>query len=197
MGSSFAVIASSTPSMVWRYALAFFLVVVAIGLVFMLVRAGRTLASVEKLITDLDKEMVPLLGKAGTTVDEVNEELAKVNDITASVVQMTQKVDSTTRAVETAITTPVKKAAAFSAGVTQSVSSFVHKYTSERGGFPGRKSAGEPAPQTAPEPSPEPGPESAFAPAAEPAASEAAEAPWVPAAEAEADGEPTPEAPSS
>jgi hypothetical protein len=64
-------------------------------------------------------------------MDEVNAELDKVNEITSSVVDMTQKIDSTTRAVESALSTPAKKAAAFSSGVQQAVSSMVQRF---RGG---------------------------------------------------------------
>ena len=131
MGSSLSFVASGTPSTAWRYALAFFLVVVAIGLVYLLVKAGKALGSVDKMVGDLDREMIPLIGKVGTTVDEVNAELDKVNEITSSVVDMTQKIDSTTRAVESALSTPAKKAAAFTSGVQQAVSSMVQRF---RGG---------------------------------------------------------------
>jgi len=116
MRPSLSFIASTTASTAWRYALAFFLVVVAIGLAYLLVKAAKALASVDKMVSDLDREIVPLMGKVGTTVDEVNAELDKVNEITSSVVDMTQKIDSTTRAVESALSTPAKKAAAFSSG---------------------------------------------------------------------------------
>ena len=129
--TSFSLLATSTPSMAWRYALAFFLVVVAIGLVYLLVKAGKVLGSLKKIVTDLDTELVPLLEKIGTTVDEVNQELDKVNEITGSVVNMTQRVDNTSRAVESALSKPAKKAAAFTAGAQQAVSSFVSRF---RGG---------------------------------------------------------------
>ncbi len=122
------ILADSTAGVVLRYAAAFFLVVVAIGLVYMLIRAGRALQSVDKLVTDIDAEVVPVINKAGTTVDEVNAELGKVNDITASVAEMTERVDSATRVVETALSTPAKKAAAFTSGVTQAVSSFFSRH---------------------------------------------------------------------
>ena len=54
-----------------------------------------------------------------------------MNEITSSVVDMTQKIDSTTRAVESALSTPAKKAAAFSSGVQQAVNSMVQRF---RGG---------------------------------------------------------------
>jgi uncharacterized protein YoxC len=130
MEAVLTIVAAGTAGTVLRYAAAFFLVVVAVGLVYMLLRAGKALQSVDKLVTDLDAEVVPVINKAGTTVDEVNAELDKVNDITASVAEMTERVDAATRAVESVLSTPAKKAAAFTSGITQTVSSFFGRYGS-------------------------------------------------------------------
>ena len=59
MTNSLLTVAASTPSMALRYAAAFFLVVVGIGLIYALVRLGGTLGSAEKLLTDVDTEVVP------------------------------------------------------------------------------------------------------------------------------------------
>jgi len=153
MESSVTLLALSAASTVWRYALAFFLVVAAIGLVYLLVKAGKAIGSVDKMVVDLDKEMVPLLGKVGVTVDGVNEELEKVNELTGTAVGMTQKVDGATRAVESALRTPAKKAAGFTAGVQQTVSSFVSRYRGgavKTGGDAGGEGAWAPPPPSAP-----------------------------------------------
>ena len=94
---------------------------------YALVRTGKALARVEKMIEDVDKEIVPILGKAGTTLDEVNAELHQVGEITTSVADMAQKIDAMTRAIETAVSLPARKAAAFGAGVSSAVSSFMKR----------------------------------------------------------------------
>ena len=127
MTDSLLTVAASAPSMALRYAAAFFLVVVGIGLIYALVRLGGTLGSAEKLLTDVDSEVVPLLKQATETLDGVNSELDKVDVVMSSVVDVTEKVDQTTRVVESAITVPAKKAAAFGAGVSQAVSSFFNR----------------------------------------------------------------------
>jgi uncharacterized protein YoxC len=124
MTDSLLSVAASTPSMALRYAAAFFLVVVGIGLIYALIRLGGTLGSAEKLLTDVDTEVVPLLKQATETLDGVNTELDKIGVVMTSVVDATEKVDHTTRAVESAISVPARKAAAFGAGVSQAVSSF-------------------------------------------------------------------------
>jgi uncharacterized protein YoxC len=125
------VVASSTPGDILRYAAAFFLVVVAIGLVFAHVRLARTLKRVDKLVEDTDREMVPLLSRSQVTLDQVNSELSKVDEILGSIVNVTSKFDATTNVVQSAVSTPAKKAAAFSAGVTQAVSSFFARHNDE------------------------------------------------------------------
>jgi uncharacterized protein YoxC len=127
MTDTLLTVAASAPSMALRYAAAFFLVVVGIGLIYALVRLGGTLGSADKLLTDVDGEVVPLLKQATETLDGVNSELDKVDVVMSSVVDVTEKVDQTTRVVESAITVPAKKAAAFGAGVSQAVSSFFNR----------------------------------------------------------------------
>ena len=147
MTDSLLTVAAGAPSMALRYAAAFFLVVVGIGLIYALVRLGGTLGSADKLLTDVDGEVVPLLKQATETLDGVNSELDKIDVVMSSVVDVTEKVDQTTRVVESAITVPAKKAAAFGAGVSQAVSSFFNR-GSEAGETPeprvARRAGGRP-----------------------------------------------------
>jgi uncharacterized protein YoxC len=183
MTDSVWIVGASTPSMAMRYAAAFFLVVVGIGLIYALVRLGGTLRSAEKLLTDVDTEVVPLLKQATETLDGVNTELDKVDVVMSSVVDATEKVDQTTRIVESAITVPAKKAAAFGAGVSQAVSSFFNRSTDAP------ESGGDDSPPSGASWSPpsgygsgaaSPAPAAATAPpSAEPATDSASEAPPV------------------
>ncbi len=124
MDSMFDVVAMSTASLVLRYAAAFFFVLVAIAAAYALFRAGKTMGRVEQVLADVDKEALPLMNKAGSTLDEVNVSLTNVGQITKDVSSMTEKVDRMAGAVEGAVTAPARKAAAFSAGVTEAVGTF-------------------------------------------------------------------------
>jgi uncharacterized protein YoxC len=124
MESMLDVVAMSTASVVLRYAAAFFFILVAIAAAYALIRAGKAMGQVEQVLADVDKEALPLMNKAGKTLDEVNVSLANVGEITKDVSQMTDKVDRMTGAVEGAVTAPARKAAAFSAGVTEAVGTF-------------------------------------------------------------------------
>ena len=127
MVSCFATLAMSTPTMVLSYAAAFFFVVVAIAAAYALFKAGGTLERVDMVLADVDREAVPLLQKAGTTLDGVNANLGNVDQITKDVADITDKIDGLATAVEGAVSTPARKAASFSAGVQGAVSSFMRR----------------------------------------------------------------------
>lgn len=122
------IVALSTPSTALRYAAALFFVLVAFGLVYALVRLGKTLKQAELLLGDVNTEVVPLLKQATETLDNVNEELEKLDTVMATVVDVTEKVDATTRVMEAAVSMPAKKAAAWGAGVSQAFSSMLGRH---------------------------------------------------------------------
>jgi|SRR5436190_16822265 len=117
----------------WRYALAAFLILTALGITFVLLRLAGTLQRVNTMLDGLVQELVPLLGKVSTSVDHVNSELEKVGHITDSAVDATDKVDQTVRTVSEVISKPVRAAAGVSAGIRHSVESFRAK-RGQRGG---------------------------------------------------------------
>ena len=127
MDSSFATVAMSTPTIVLDYAAAFFFVVLAIAGLYAAVKFGKVLDRVDKVLADVDTEAVPLMQKAGTTLDGVNANLGNVDQITKDVADITDKIDSMANVMEGAVTTPARKAAAFGAGVQGAVSSFMRR----------------------------------------------------------------------
>ena len=127
MDSSFATVAMSTPTIVLDYAAAFFFVVLGIAGLYAAVKFGKVLERVDKVLTDVDTEGVPLMKKAGTTLDGVNANLGNVDQITKDVADITDKIDNMANVVEGAVSTPARKAAAFGAGVQGAVSSFMQR----------------------------------------------------------------------
>jgi hypothetical protein len=111
---------ASTSGDVLDYALSVFFVAAGLGLAYMLVRLGGTFGRLSSLIHGTEREFLPVIQKAGGTVDRVNDQLDKLDVVTDSAVGMAESADTAVRAVSTAITTPVKKitglAAAFSHG---------------------------------------------------------------------------------
>src|SRR5665647_1241856 len=131
MDPRLALIAMSTPSLVLRYAAAFFFVVVAIFMAYALFKAAKALERVDKVLADVDENGIPLMQKAGTTLDGVNANLGNVDEITKDVAGITDKLDKMAGSMENVVTTPARKAAAFSAGVQSAVSSFMKRDQSD------------------------------------------------------------------
>ncbi len=105
--------------------LSFFLVITALALAFLLLKMGGTFSRLNVFLKRLDEEVIPLLSKLQVTLDEVNSQLGKLDDMMGTLVGVTDRVDHTTRAVSTALTTPAKKVAGLSAGVSEAISSLV------------------------------------------------------------------------
>jgi hypothetical protein len=65
----------------------------------------------------LEREVLPLVNKAGGTVDRVNMQLDKVDRVTDSAVDAADNLDTAVRAVTLAITKPVQKISGFVQGI--------------------------------------------------------------------------------
>ena len=104
------------------YALSVFFVGAGLGLAYMLVRLGGTFARLSSLIKGTERDFLPVLVKAGETVDRVNDQLEKVDVVTDSAVSMADSADTAVRAVSTAITTPVKKVSGLAAAISHGAS---------------------------------------------------------------------------
>lgn len=117
-------ILASTSSDVLNYALTVFFVASGLGLAYMLVRLGGTFARLSSLIKGTERDFLPVLVKAGGTVDRVNDQLDKLDVVTDSAVSMADSADTAVRAVSSAITTPVKKVTGLAAGISHGFGAF-------------------------------------------------------------------------
>jgi uncharacterized protein YoxC len=99
-------------------ALAVFLFAVGLTLAYVFLRLAGTLDRVSSFILGTERELLPLLNKAGGTLDHVNDQLEKVDHMTDSAVDAVDTVDTAVRAVSQATTRPVQKATGFVAGVS-------------------------------------------------------------------------------
>jgi uncharacterized protein YoxC len=102
----------------WRIALAVFFFAVGIALAYLLIRLSRTADSDSDLIKGTEREVLPVIEKVGGSVDRINVQLDKVDQVTDSAVDAADSVDTAVRAVSMAITKPVQKVSGFAAGVT-------------------------------------------------------------------------------
>ncbi len=105
-------------------ALAIFLVAVGLGLGWAFLRLGETFGRLSSLIRGAERELLPVITKVGGTVDRVNGQLEKVDQMTDSAVDAVESVDTAIRAVSLAVTKPVQKVSGFAAGVSHGAASF-------------------------------------------------------------------------
>jgi hypothetical protein len=106
------------------YALAAFFIASGAGLLYLFVRMGGTFGRLSSFIKGAERDALPVVVKAGGTVDRVNDQLDKLDTVTDSAVSMADNADTAVRAVSTAITTPVEKVSGLAAGVAHGFASF-------------------------------------------------------------------------
>lgn len=106
------------------YALSAFFIASGAGLLYLFIRMGGTFARLSSFLKGSERDLLPVIVKAGGTVDRVNDQLDKLDVVTDSAVSMADSADTAVRAVSTAITTPVKKVSGLAAGVSHGFSAF-------------------------------------------------------------------------
>jgi uncharacterized protein YoxC len=121
------VVAAFTWGDLWRLAHAIFLLAVGLSFAYLLVRLAGTVARLSAFIRGAEREVLPVIGKVGGSVDRVNGQLDKVDRITDSAVDAADSVDTAVRAVSMAVTRPVQKVSGFAAAVSYGASDFKAK----------------------------------------------------------------------
>ena len=97
------------------FAIAFALLV--LFLCFMTLRLTKVVDELKRLVVGITDKTVPLLGEVTGTVVHVNEELVRVDAITANVQSMTGNLSSLTSLFAATLGSPIIKVAAFTYGV--------------------------------------------------------------------------------
>jgi uncharacterized protein YoxC len=98
-------------------ALAVFLVAAGLGIGYAFFRLGATFQRLSSFISGTERELLPVITKVGGSVDRVNTQLDKLDQVTDSAVDAVEAVDQTVRAVNFAVKTPVRKVAGVSSGL--------------------------------------------------------------------------------
>jgi hypothetical protein len=106
------------------WGLAVFLVAIGLAAAFMLFRLGQAFERLSSLIKGTERDLLPVIVKAGSTVDRVNYQLDKADTVTDSAVSMADSADTAVRAISTVIVTPVEKISGLAAGVSHGFSQF-------------------------------------------------------------------------
>jgi hypothetical protein len=149
---------------VLKLALSIFLIVTGLGLAYLFLRMAGVFQRLGSALTRITDEVVPILNRAQTTVDGVNLELARVDEIMKTAVGATKGAEKTVQTVATAVTTPVRKVTGLAAGVREAVATLRARRAAEAAD---RAAVPPPPPPAGPPP---PAPVAPTPPAAAPAA---------------------------
>jgi len=98
------------------FALSVFLLAVGLGLGWMFFRLAVTFDRLSSFIRGTERDLLPVITKAGGTVDRVNTQLDKLDQATDSAVDAVDAVDEAVRAASFAVKRPVQKLTGISAG---------------------------------------------------------------------------------
>ena len=91
-------------------------------LILVLLKLTKVLEETQKLVAGITDKTVPLLGEVTGTVTHVNDELIRVDAITANVQSISGNVSALTSLFAATLGNPVVKVAAFSYGVRNAAS---------------------------------------------------------------------------
>lgn len=116
---------------IMRIAIGFFFVLFGVGIAFALFRLGTVFKRLSSILGNADTQVIPLLTRVESTLDGVNSELDKVDQITGSVAGIVRTAEQTTTAVQGAVSKPIKKIAGLAAGVNAGITSFITRRRKE------------------------------------------------------------------
>ena len=140
---------------VLKLALSIFLIATGLGLAYLFLRMAGVFGRLGVSVTRLTDEVVPILNKTQTTVDGVNLELARVDEIMKTAVGATKGAEKTVQTVSSAVTAPVRKLSGFAAGAREAVATLRARRAADAADRPGPPPPPE-EPATAPSPLPPP-----------------------------------------
>jgi hypothetical protein len=109
------------------YLLAFFLLVTGLGLGYALFRLAGVFERLSSLIAGAEREALPVVNKAGGTIDRVNGQLDKLDPATDSAVDAVIAIDQAVRALSFSVRRPIELIVGVTTGISHGWSTLVAK----------------------------------------------------------------------
>ena len=103
---------------------------VGLALGYALLRLAGVLGRVSSLVGGVEQELVPVLNKAGGSIDRVNDQLDKLDVVTDSAVDAVESIDTVLRVVAGVVKLPAQKVAAWTAGLVHGLAALGSSATS-------------------------------------------------------------------
>lgn len=100
------------------------LAVAFLVLAWMFLRLARIFSAAERTIREVTEQVVPLLGKAHVTVDNINSQLSQLDEAVGDVAGITGELDQTTTVITRGVRGGVIKVSSATAGLSKGISAF-------------------------------------------------------------------------
>ncbi len=110
---------------VLKAALSLFLLLTGLGLAYLFLRMAGVFGRLGTSVTRVTDEVVPILSKAQTTMDGVNREIDRVDEIMVTAVNGAKGAERTIQTISSAATAPVRLLTGVAAGVKEGIATFV------------------------------------------------------------------------
>jgi CTP synthase (UTP-ammonia lyase) len=110
---------------VLKAALSIFLVLTGVALAYLFLRMAGVFERLGISVTRVTDEVVPILNKAQTTMDGVNREIDRVDEIMVTAVNGAKGAERTIQTISHAATGPVRVLTGVAAGVKEGLVTFV------------------------------------------------------------------------
>ena len=94
-------------------------------LAWMFLRLAGVFSTTERAIKEVSEQLVPLLGKTHVTVDNINSQLAQLDEAVGDVAGMTDELDQTTAVITRGVRSGVIKVSSETAGLSRGISTFI------------------------------------------------------------------------
>ncbi len=111
---------------------AVFFALLMLALCLLVLKLTKTVEETQRLVAGITDKTLPLLGEVTTSVVHVNQELTRVDAITANVQSISGNVSALTSVFAATLGSPVIKVAAFSYGVRAAASKRNEKDVNKR-----------------------------------------------------------------
>ena len=109
---------------VLKLALSLFLVLSGCAVSYLFVRMAGVFSNVATSVTRVTDEVVPILSKAQVTMDGVNREIDRIDDIMVTAVNTTKGAERPVGTVNAALKAPVRKLSAVSAALREAMDTY-------------------------------------------------------------------------
>ena len=94
-------------------------------LAWVLLRLARIFSSTDRGSQDVSEQVVPLLAKTHVKLDNINSQLAQLDEAVGDVAGMTDELDQTTTVITRGVRSGVIKVSSATAGLSRGISTFI------------------------------------------------------------------------